>query len=66
MLVKFKGFASEFAIGCSTHFLLALAALVFLGGAVHYRGLGRVLFVVVALILFFAAALFPWKRRKEP
>ena len=64
--MKFRDFASEFAVGCSTHFLFAMAALVFLGGAVHYRGLGRVLFVVVALILFFVAALFPWKRRKEP
>jgi hypothetical protein len=64
--MKFRKFASDFAIGCTTHFLLAMAALVFLGGAVHYRGLGRILFVIAAVVLFFAAALFPWNKWKEP
>ncbi len=63
--MKFRDFASEIAIGCTTHFLLALAALVFLGGAVHYWGFsGRTLFVLVAVILFFTAVSLPWKRRK--
>ena len=65
--MKFRDSAREFAIGCSTHFLLAVAAFVLLSGAAHYWGFsGRTLFVVVAVVLFFTAASLPWKRRKEP
>jgi membrane protein DedA with SNARE-associated domain len=64
--MKFRDFAREFAIGCSTHFLLALAAAVLLGGAVHYWGFsGRTLFVLIALVLFTSAVFLPWKRRKR-
>ena len=63
--MKFRDFAKEFTIGCLTHFLLGVAALVLLGGAAHYWGFsGRTLFVLVAVVLFFTAASLPWRKRK--
>jgi hypothetical protein len=63
--VRFRDLASEFAIGCTTHFLLAIAALALLGGAAHYLGLsGGTLFVLAAVVLFVIAVFLPWKRRK--
>ena len=65
--MTFKDFASEFAIGCTTHFLLAVAAVALLGGAAHYWGLsGGTLFVIAAVVLFVIAVFVPWRRRKEP
>ncbi len=62
--MRFKDFAREFSIGCTTHFLLAIAAAILLGGAVHYWGFsGRTLFATVAVVLFVIAVFFPWKRR---
>lgn len=65
LLMRFKTFASEFAIGCTTHFLLGIAAVVLLGGAAHYWGFsGRTTFVLVAIILFVVAVFLPGRRRK--
>jgi hypothetical protein len=56
--------ARESAIGCVTHFLLAMAGVIFLGGAAAYHGrLGKVLFIVAALMLFAGAVQFPGSKR---
>lgn len=61
LLMRFKNFASEFAIGCTTHFLLAIAAVALLGRAAHYWGFsGRTLFVLVAIVLFVMAVFLQW------
>jgi len=63
--MKFRHFASEFTIGCLTHFLLWVAAVALLGGAAHYWGFsGRTLFALVAVVIFLTAASLPWRKRK--
>lgn len=63
--MRFKDFVSEFAIGCTTHFLLAIAAVALLSGAAHYWGFsGVTLFVLVAVVLFAIAVFLPWRRQK--
>jgi hypothetical protein len=52
--------------GCITHFLIAVAAAILLGGGAHYWGLpGAVVFLVVLIAIFFATALIPWKKEKK-
>ncbi len=60
-----RNMASESAIGCVTHFLMAVAGFAFLRGAASHRGWsGRILFVLVALMLFAGAVFIPVKLRK--
>lgn len=45
------------------HFLIALAAVVLLGGTAHYFGLsGHVVFAFVVVAIFFASVLIPDKK----
>ena len=60
-----RNMASESAIGCLTHFLMAVAGIALLGGAASHRGWSdRILFILVALLLFAGAVLLPVKLRK--
>jgi len=65
--MRFKDIASEFAIGCTTHSMLSIAAVILLGGAARYWGLsGVTLYVLIAIVLFVIAVFLPWRRRKKP
>ena len=58
--------ASESVIGCLTHFLLTVAGIALLAGAFqHRRWSDRILFVLIALLLFAGAVFLPIKIRKE-
>jgi hypothetical protein len=62
-----KEAAKGAASGCVTHFLIAVAAAVLLGGGAHYWGLsGRIVFVVVLIAIFLASVLIPWEKEKKP
>lgn len=61
-----RNMARESAIGCVTHFLLVMAGVIFLGGAAAYRGwVGKVLFVLAALLVFIGAATVPSRRNQK-
>jgi len=50
----------DVAISCVGHFLIALAAVVLLGGTAHYFGLsGHVVFAFVVVAIFLASVLIP-------
>jgi hypothetical protein len=56
----------ESAIGCGTHFLLVVAGVIFLGGAAAYRGwVGKLFFVLAALLVFIGAAAIPSRKRQR-
>lgn len=61
-----KEAAKGCASGCITHFLIAVAAAILLGGGAHYWGLpGVVVFLVVLIAIFLATVLIPWKKEKN-
>jgi hypothetical protein len=54
------------AVGCLTHFLIGIAAAILIGGGAHYWGLsGRAVFVIVLVVIFFAAVLLPWEKHNR-
>jgi antibiotic biosynthesis monooxygenase (ABM) superfamily enzyme len=56
----------DFAIGCTGHFVIAIAAAILLLSGARFWGLsGRVLFVTVLVVIFLTSALIPWSRRKK-
>ena len=55
-----KGCAS----GCVTHFLIALAGVILLGGGAHFWGVsGKIVFLIVLAVIFFVSVLVPWPKR---
>jgi hypothetical protein len=62
-----KEAAKGAASGCVTHFLIAVAAAILLGGGAHYWGLpGSMVFVVVLIAIFLASVLIPWEKENKP
>jgi hypothetical protein len=54
-----KGCAS----GCVTHFLIALAGVILLGGGAHFWGLsGKIVFVIVLAVIFLVSVAIPWAK----
>jgi hypothetical protein len=59
-----KESAKGCAGGCVTHFLIAVAAAILIGGGGHFWGLSdKALFFIVLVIIFLVSALIPWERR---
>ena len=63
----FSGFAKEFSWGCLIDFLMAIAAMILLGGSEHYWGYSvSTTFVIVAVWLALAGLIFiPWEEKKQ-
>jgi len=60
------GFSRDFVSGCTTHFLIGIAAAILLGGGAHYLGFsGRIVFVIVLVVVFFASVFIPEKKEKN-
>jgi hypothetical protein len=55
----------DFAVGCTGHFLIAMAAVIFFGGAAHYFGLsGRIVFAIIVVTIFVVSVLIPAKKKQ--
>jgi type IV secretory pathway VirB2 component (pilin) len=60
-----KESAKGCAGGCATHFLIAVAATILIGGGAHLWGISwRVLLFIVLGIIFFVSAFIPWQRER--
>jgi hypothetical protein len=58
-----KESAKGCAGGCVTHFLIAVAAAILIGGGAHFWGLsGKALFFMVLVIILPVSALILWER----
>jgi hypothetical protein len=54
-----KGCAS----GCVTHFLIALAGVILLGGGAHFWGLsGKIVFLIALVVIFIVSVSIPWAK----